>query len=1241
MDHGGSMSKINQIQSKIQQLGAGAYQKLMDAYLYKRFEFKNITPLGSHSGTDKTTKGTPDSYVRTDTGKFILIAYGTVSEEPYTKIEKDVLSCLDEIKTGISVDDIEQIICCHTSSNITPGQCKQISSHFQNILLIGLGELSLDMYLKYPSIAKDYLSIEIDTHQIFDKSEFIDYTSRNTYSTPLDMPLLCREKDVTELSTLLENETVIMICGRSGIGKTRLALEVADLYGSSNKYTVKIVKSNNESIYNDLQATFTDDTDFLVVVDDADQLVQLGHLLDLCVSIQRSHRIKVVMTVRDYAKELLLQKVKITLFPAIYFLQPLDDNSIKQVLIDNLEIKNEIYINQIQKIAKGSIRLAIMAGICAKKNSFVAIKNAFDIFDNYFSNIVEEMDRKEIITASLVALFDSLTFDDKNRPIQLAGDQGIEFNEFVEVCGVLHKKEVVSIFNNLAVKFEDQNLRDYLLYYIFFKTKWITPSYIILNLFPNYRNRIVYAFNTLIQLFETKENIQFVESEIKKAWLEIKNQTDDTVFQFIDTFHTVIPDEALMIIKKEIDNLPEEHIDFLTYDFDKTSNNHRIDSKILKLMVGFKYSRCFEEALQIVLYYLERNVRYPMDFYFLFGKDLGFGRESYKHKFLQERTLIEKLSAYYEEKRTSESAMCLTFCISNCLEFNFDSAESNRNNTVTFYQFGLPNCTEIFEIRSLGFKSLSILFNYTSHRKLAIRTLLKYSGYLNSDKDKEILEKDITAFSTYFTGLLDINRFEDCTIIHHFHTICVRNSVSYPNMLLEYKNNRIYMLYLCIKKDRKLMYKNWEEAERKHKQKIYELCQKTKDEEFDELWATLKGYDLDQYNRWDISTGISIVFESLANNPDQFIKNVNSYIHHETPFGDQFTCITRRLIELMGYDAAVEYISTNKFRDKRRWLAHIYDSIPENKIKEKSPEYFIEKLIEQKDEDIVYTLSMPTVLKINSLYPEFIVWYVKGMNQLCEKCSWLISEFMSQIGMLEFLLRSEVVNYFENHIDVLENAYLNALSGEHFFDYEGQLLVQIVQKDSGFISTIVKNIFEHDFHHGDKVNLDFLWDQDNYNELITAAMDAIKENSKLYYGFNSLGEKLLENDENKTERWSKQDSWIREYIIRNNTDEDSIEFIFDIICNLSNNQRKEAILIFCKCNNLYSEFKKIDLLPRSMTWSGSEVPILENKIAFLESLKNSLPGIVYIEHRAYLSEYIQCLQDYKEKVLLQEFIETR
>lgn len=160
------MSKINQIQAAILSLDPGAYQKLMDSYIMRKYGFSNIMPLGSHSGTNKVTKGTPDAFVQCTDGRFILIAHGSVENHAYGKVQSDILNCLDTIKTGIAAEDISQIICCHTSTNFTPGQVKELCSYFENTILIGLGDVSFDLYLKYPDLAKDHLNIDIDTHQI-------------------------------------------------------------------------------------------------------------------------------------------------------------------------------------------------------------------------------------------------------------------------------------------------------------------------------------------------------------------------------------------------------------------------------------------------------------------------------------------------------------------------------------------------------------------------------------------------------------------------------------------------------------------------------------------------------------------------------------------------------------------------------------------------------------------------------------------------------------------------------------------------------------------------------------------------------------------------------------------------------------------------------------------------------------------------------------------------------------------
>lgn len=50
------MSIINTVESAIVLLDGGKYQKLMDAYLMRKYQFSNIRLLGVQTGIDKPTK---------------------------------------------------------------------------------------------------------------------------------------------------------------------------------------------------------------------------------------------------------------------------------------------------------------------------------------------------------------------------------------------------------------------------------------------------------------------------------------------------------------------------------------------------------------------------------------------------------------------------------------------------------------------------------------------------------------------------------------------------------------------------------------------------------------------------------------------------------------------------------------------------------------------------------------------------------------------------------------------------------------------------------------------------------------------------------------------------------------------------------------------------------------------------------------------------------------------------------
>lgn len=113
------MAVIDEIKQRILQLDAGSFQSMCDRYLSK-IGYPNIVSLGTQAGTQKTTRGTPDTYFFDANGKYVFVEYTTQQSGLSGKIKSDIQKCLDVPTTQIPHDKISEIIYCHTSSNITP-----------------------------------------------------------------------------------------------------------------------------------------------------------------------------------------------------------------------------------------------------------------------------------------------------------------------------------------------------------------------------------------------------------------------------------------------------------------------------------------------------------------------------------------------------------------------------------------------------------------------------------------------------------------------------------------------------------------------------------------------------------------------------------------------------------------------------------------------------------------------------------------------------------------------------------------------------------------------------------------------------------------------------------------------------------------------------------------------------------------------------------------------------------------
>lgn len=182
------MSKLTDIKQKILQLDGGPFQELCDAYLSK-LGYKEILSLGMKSGTMKTTKGIPDTYFLKSRDKYIFVMYTTQQSKLYEKVYDDICDCLNPGKTGVEVSDIDEIIYCHTSANLSVGEDKRLrelcTSNGVLLQLKGIDQIASAIYSHFHGISRDFLGLSISTDQIFDHEEFISVYDKNSIAAPL------------------------------------------------------------------------------------------------------------------------------------------------------------------------------------------------------------------------------------------------------------------------------------------------------------------------------------------------------------------------------------------------------------------------------------------------------------------------------------------------------------------------------------------------------------------------------------------------------------------------------------------------------------------------------------------------------------------------------------------------------------------------------------------------------------------------------------------------------------------------------------------------------------------------------------------------------------------------------------------------------------------------------------------------------------------------------------------------
>ena len=1250
------MSKVNQIQQALLEMSGGEFQKLADAYLVEK-KIGRVNSIGSVAAANKVKTGTPDTLIALPSGYYTFAEYTTQQAGLFEKIKSDLNKCFDENKTGIPIKRIERVVFCFTGSLDTK-QENELAEICQEkgveLDLFGIDAIATDLYAHYPGIARDFLGVQIDTGQIVSPKNFVSLYNKNRLATRLDLAFHFREEELSQLLDALEVESLVILSGRAGVGKSRLALESCQRFSDTHpEYEVMCIFGRNRDLWEDLQVYFKKPGKFIIFVDDANRVSQFEYVIDLLLHQRQNQHIKVIATVRDYA----LSKIREVAAPfgcrQEIALKPFSDDQIKELITDEYGIKNYHYKERITDIAQGNPRIAVMAAEVAKKEEVLSsIYNVSSLYDQYFSSIRNDLKDEgadlqstELLKVSaIVSFFKAVDRANEDMMSSIEEVFSISQENFWKAANRLHELEILDMYEGEVARVSDQVLGTYLFYLATFKENALDFGRLLSHFFPKLRYRLIDSINPVLNAFDSTQVLEVISSHVREFEETLKNENDNENFlHLLDVFWFTRPTEALVWIKEKIDEMKAETVEISKVSFIKVSNAITSPSilSILRQFVSADEMSSIQIALELLLCYAtKRPLEIPCLLRVLID-DYGFRPTSYMRSFEIQRAVLDVIWSRVENGEKLFFRIFLAIA-NEYLGTHFHQNQMKGARALQIVRFDLPNTSELVSLRETIWQRLFTLYQSKYLQTEVLELISKYSTSHLRLTNSDIVKSDADQLLPFLESVIDSTSYWHCAVLHEYLDLLKRHNAEVPEELRERFYNDTFALAEILlpewgeRQELDLSYEEYDQYKRDR------LKQYTADYMVDDFVrffkhcleiqkALAKGH-----SEYQLQSGVESALLSLADqNPELYEQVLEHYLKIQDPFRLNGYSLVKKLIEQYGHKA-VQLLHEPDYPTKNRWLFYFYEVLPAETIGKEQLEQLY-KLYEAA-EPLNFPNRLDYLLKYLPLDSEVVAKVVTIMlkkDGSSSVATWAFAGLFN--SYMEVAKR--LPELFNKNFDLLEETYFVMESTRDHSDSKGEVFNQLIDLDPDFITKYITYKYENAEHgwlsrYDDDRKYHFIWERNDYQEIMDKTVQCIYDHEQ---GNLSLGTYLwtffqISND-SKDDVKNRQNAYLLCLMNERIEDVDFIEYLFELISHFSHKRRLLFVKNFVRLNENFEAFKRLSLEPSSWSSNGSWVPVLQGRIDYWRLLLPIMNTVNLLPHKQYVEHQIQglCVQIEQEK----------
>lgn len=1206
------MSREIEIRERIARLDPAAFQNLAQELLTQHFRYEKPVHRGSAARSAATAPGTPDTIWLLPHNKYAYLECGHYPDraEAKNKIEKDIRKCLETERKELKSGQLVKIAIAYSCRRLDSSDLSYLRGIDDRVDLVGTDEMASLLARRYPNLAREHLDIEVSTGQIMSPDEFESAVEKNSFASTLKVDLLGRDKEINELLAALEEYQFILVHGRPGCGKTRLCVEALRRFADVNGAEPLVIQSNKLPIWNDLANDVPKEDPSIILLDDANELTGLEGFASF---VSNRGNIKVLMTARNYAFEYVRNSVSKFCKPYPYEVNSLDEETALSVVENGFGVAKGRASADIIRLSRGNMRLACAAAEVAKERGIEVFSTMPSLIEACYGEKASSLGGDAKRAATIVSVLDAHRVEGNKDLDKLLAKFGISHDRYVDACAALCHDELVDACQDMvAVAPGEQVLRDYLLYQAFIAEKSL--SLFDINELECGNTLCPRVVDILVNNFFSDELVSSLKSQLADIWA---SANDETRWRMVEEYHILLGEKGLGHILEAIEGCEPGNYDYLDFKFDKSRGFNSPKSHILKSLASFLHAPKFSEPEELFFMALEKNILPPGEAKQTLTKSMCFNENLYSDGFRYENEVLERLACEFRKTKEDRYGVLLAYYVEALLAATYDGPTRMEGNKVTFIHGNHVYTEAMIGLRKRAIACLKELRDCSELSHLCDSVITGVRGIGGDDGTGRLWKE--TLEELYKGYVSRIESIEICSLPgfvqleKEFISQGVITEEGLPILNASPEERIAAQIFLDDFPGNDIS------------EELTEVVQSASSAELVKaiLIVSSACRQSSTYIPHPILRNVMIL------GADTLTEYAEPIILSDTPLYTIPDDLLIRWIDLLSVDRVRALALKREENEIPEWLSRI-DEVRFEKFGV-SPE--LARDIEEGAGAYGETVSFEAAMEIESATPGFFARYVACVLQKLDRGSRAFYRLLpSNINNAEqraFVSKPETLT-------LAEEILLNLVSGTSSH-WNEDFLRFIVANDSQFPERAIPVLMEFNATYAMEHLGEAVWREENSEAATDRAWRAIE-------GFEISLQCMLKSFALKhflnyaiEHHCDAVVSWLASRSMR---DGELVDHLPDVAMELAKDLKVKYIVLLCKEGLSSEELKKVPVIMSSFgaSWSGSEIPLLQGKIDFIEEVIENLPGVTYMRHRMVLEDAIASVKRRIETAEVHEFL---